>query len=141
MAELANCPNCNGVFVKNNFRDVCEACYKKEAAQFDQVYQFIRKRENRTATIPEVVIGTGVEESIILKFIKTGKLRIASNPNLGYPCEKCETIIREGRLCPSCNQKLRSDITKMKSNEQLRLEMEKREKNATYHTNLHGYSK
>ena len=88
MAELMNCPNCGSLFVKTNLRDVCETCYKEEEQAFETVYKFIRKRENRTATIYEASEGTGVDEELIFKFIKTGRLELAQFPNLGYPCEK-----------------------------------------------------
>lgn len=111
MAELMNCPNCGSLFVKTNLRDVCENCYKEEQLAFDTVYTFIRKRENRTATIYEVAEGTGVAEELIIKFIRTGRLRLAQFPNLGYPCQKCHTIIREGNLCDDCTKELRSELS------------------------------
>lgn len=127
MNELNNCPNCQALFVKNQFRDVCDTCYKKEEAIYNEVYQYIRKRENRTATIIQVVKATGVDESLLMKFIKTGKLRIASNPNLGYACEHCGSIIREGNFCVSCREDLRADLERHERDEALHKEIEERD--------------
>lgn len=69
MGELANCERCNRVFVKQ-FRDICNECYKKEEEDFRRVYNFLRKRENRTATIGQIVEVTGVDETLIQKFIR-----------------------------------------------------------------------
>ncbi|MGE7876008.1 TIGR03826 family flagellar region protein [Peribacillus muralis] len=108
--DIFNCPSCNSLFVMTKFRDVCDACYKDEEAKYDKVYAYIRKKINRTASMMQVVKDTGVEEILIIKFVKTGKLRISQFPNLGIPCEKCGTQIKSGRLCDNCGDSLRADL-------------------------------
>ncbi|MBE4907058.1 hypothetical protein IMZ08_03175 [Bacillus luteolus] len=125
---LTNCPNCNALFVKTNLRDVCEACYKEEEKQFETVYQFIRKRENRTATMLQVVEATEVEEELILKFIRTGRLKLANFPNLGYPCQKCGTLIREGKLCGHCSSDIRSQLSELEKEQVRQREIKDRNK-------------
>jgi len=132
MSELSNCPKCNNIFVKTKFRDVCESCWKEEDKIFERVYQFIRKRENRMATMSQVVEATEVEEELLLKFIKTGRLKLAQFPNLGYYCEKCGTLIRVGKLCEECSDGLRTDLSIHKLEVDRRKEIEKRDKHATY---------
>nr|WP_246861245.1 TIGR03826 family flagellar region protein [Bacillus sp. REN3] len=107
---MTNCPQCGEIFVKNKFRDTCEKCWKAEQDAYDTVSKFIKKRENRTASILQVEEGTGVSEELILKFIKTGKLQIAQFPNLGYPCDKCGSIIRQGKLCSKCAGEIKADL-------------------------------
>ncbi|WP_409302843.1 TIGR03826 family flagellar region protein [Peribacillus sp. SCS-155] len=130
MMELSNCPNCDALFVRNQFRDVCDACYKEEEKAFETVYQFIRKRENRTATIDHVVEGTGVDEGLIIKFVRKGRLRTSQFPNLGVPCEKCGNISRDGRLCNSCSGDLQTELKKVENIQKIR--QEEKEKKATY---------
>ncbi|RFU63953.1 TIGR03826 family flagellar region protein [Peribacillus glennii] len=132
--ELSNCPSCDALFVKNKFRDVCDACYKEEEKKFELVYQYIRKRENRTAVLSQVVEATGVEEDLILKFIKTGKLRTTQFPNLGIPCEKCGKTIREGRMCAECKNSLQSELKHHEQDEARRREIEERDKKGAYFT-------
>jgi flagellar operon protein (TIGR03826 family) len=108
--DLQNCPKCDSLYVKNKFRDVCEKCWKEEEQAYDIVSRFMRKRENRAATILQVVEATGVSEDLILKFIKSGRFQLSQFPNFGYPCDKCGNIIREGRLCASCSKELKSDL-------------------------------
>ncbi|WP_368297467.1 TIGR03826 family flagellar region protein [Cytobacillus firmus] len=132
MAELSNCPKCDAIYVKSQFRDVCQDCWKEEEKAYETVYQFIRKRENRTAKMLEVVDATGVKEELIIKFIKTGRLKLAHFPNLGYPCEKCGTSIREGKLCGSCAVELRKDLQLFTAEEERRKEAIQREKQGTY---------
>ncbi len=134
MPDVINCPSCGNLMVRNKFRDVCESCWKEEEKLFDIVYKFIRIRENRAATIPQVVEATGVEEELLLKFIKAGRLKLTQFPNLGYPCDKCGTIIRTGKLCNSCAQELRDALNIHLKEEERKEDLKKREK-GTYLAN------
>ena len=132
--ELDNCPNCEAIFVKSAFRDVCEVCAKEEEADFEEVYQFIRKRNNRTASMDQVIEATGVKEERIIKFVKTGRLRLAQFPNLGVPCETCGAPVKDGgRLCASCTDGLRKDLAEFEQEQQQQRDIEARNK-ATYYT-------
>jgi flagellar operon protein (TIGR03826 family) len=116
--NLANCPNCGRLFVKNQFRHICENCYQEEEEAFQKVYHFLRKRENRMATIAQIVDATGVKESLVIKFIKSGRLKIAQFPNLGYPCDRCGTLIRQGRLCANCSKDLNKQLEMLQKEEE-----------------------
>jgi flagellar operon protein (TIGR03826 family) len=130
--ELINCPNCNDIFVKNQFREICQKCWKKEEEDFQTIYQFMRKRENRAATIDQVVEQTGVSEELILKFIKKGRLQLTHFPNLGYPCDKCGRIIRTGKLCENCAGELREDLKTFQAEEKRKQELLQRQRSTYY---------
>ncbi len=135
MMDLTNCPKCGSIYVKNKFRDVCDACYKEEEKQFDAVYKFLRVRENRAATIPRVVEETGIDEDLLLKFIRTGRLKVTAFPNLGYPCDKCGTLIKKGKLCEDCADELRAELEIFNKEENRKKELEDRDKHGAYLTN------
>ncbi|MFS0674199.1 TIGR03826 family flagellar region protein [Ornithinibacillus sp. 179-J 7C1 HS] len=109
MVELSNCSRCGKVFVKS-LRDVCPDCYKEEEAAFKKVYEFLKQQKNREATLIEVVEATGVEETLITKFIKENRLRTSMFPKLGYPCERCGSMISTGKLCTNCSSELKSEL-------------------------------
>lgn len=131
MAELGNCPQCGDIYALNSIRDVCLRCYKQEEADFEKVYQFIRKKQNRTAQMDEVAEATGVEKTLIYKFIKKGRIKLAQFPSLGYPCAKCGTIIREGKLCQPCTTEIQNDLHLVEKDEERQRELKKR---STYFT-------
>jgi len=132
MPDLDNCPKCGDIYVKNNIRDICPKCFKQEEADYEKVYQYIRKKQNRTAQMDEVVEATGVERSLIYKFIKKGRIKLAQFPNLGYPCSKCGALIREGNLCTSCLAGIKNDLNLINKEEERKNEINNR--NATYFT-------
>jgi flagellar operon protein (TIGR03826 family) len=118
--NLENCPNCGSLFVKNKLRDICENCYREEEKDFEKVYNFLRKRKNRMATITQIVEATGVKESLLIKFIKSGRLQLAQFPNLGYPCDRCGTLIREGRLCVNCSTDWNKQLEMLQKEEEMK---------------------
>jgi flagellar operon protein (TIGR03826 family) len=134
MGELANCPKCNALFVKTQFRTVCDACFKEEETAYETVYQFLRKRENRKALLQEVIDGTGVSEGLILKFIRNGRIQLANFPNLGYPCEKCGKPIREDRLCENCKKDIHKQLNLMEQEEKISERNKTTEENYTYYS-------
>jgi len=120
--QLTNCPRCGKLFVKGT-HDLCPNCLKDIEAEYQLCADYLR--ENRGATIYELSEATGVSIRQIKRFIQEGRISIKDNPNMGYPCESCGTIIQEGNLCPSCMAKLNRDIKRTVQ------EMEKENKKET----------
>ncbi|KHE68131.1 TIGR03826 family flagellar region protein [Halobacillus sp. BBL2006] len=118
MGTVANCSRCNAIFMKGTAK-VCPNCRKIEEDQFHTVYTFMRKKQNRTATVTEIVEKTGVPEKQIRGFVKQKRLHPAQFPNLSYSCEKCGTEIRDGRICESCRKELEAGLEKHKRNEEM----------------------
>jgi flagellar operon protein (TIGR03826 family) len=105
--NVGNCPRCGRLFAKS-FREVCQACTKEIEMEYDKCLQYLR--EEKTATIQEVSEATEVSIKQITKFIKEGRISVANNPNMTYPCEVCGILIREGTMCDSCRQRLTRDL-------------------------------
>lgn len=109
MADLANCTRCGKVFAKQ-IRDICRECFKKEENDFNIVYHFLQAQKNREATLQNIVKQTGVAEDIIIKFIKSKRLRTSNFPSLAYPCKQCRTEIVAGNLCENCSKKMIQEL-------------------------------
>lgn len=126
MGELTNCPECGNIFVKTSTKAVCDACYREDLKKLDKVLNFLKKRSNREATVEEVEKGTDVSVEAIERFIKTGKIRISSSPNLSYPCKQCGARIREGTLCAACLANLSGEVKRSKEVEKAEEEVKRR---------------
>lgn len=127
MSNLDNCVECGTLFVRT-IRNICDQCNKKYDANFQKVYEFIRKRENRMANMQEVVKGTSVPETQIYRFIREGRLKLAQFPNLTYPCETCNAPIREGRICTSCKRAISQGINIIKQEDEFQERKNQQEK-------------
>lgn len=106
--NLGNCPRCGKLFA-NNFRDICPSCIKDIEQEYEKCLKYLR--EEKTATIQEVSEATGVSIKQITKFIKEGRITVADNPNMMYPCEVCGVLIRDNNMCDSCRSRLTRDLT------------------------------
>jgi flagellar operon protein (TIGR03826 family) len=110
--DVANCPKCGKIFVKA-LRAICQPCFKDQEDQYDKVSTFMRKKQNRMASVQEVHEKTGVGLTMIYQFVREGRLQIKMFPNLGYPCESCGETIKEGRLCAPCTDNITNGLEKL----------------------------
>ncbi|MCA1055291.1 hypothetical protein LCM10_09875 [Rossellomorea aquimaris] len=110
MSEVTNCPRCNALFMQNKFRDVCETCFKEDEKMYETVYRFLKMRENRAATMETIINQTGVDEELLYKWVKKGRIQTKLFPNLGYPCDRCAKIITRGKLCEGCTDEIKQDL-------------------------------
>lgn len=132
-AELRNCPTCNDFFNYTGIRDVCINCARKEEKMYEDVYRFLRRRENRAATIERIIEETGVTESLLHKWVRKGRLQPTMFPNLGYPCDNCGGLTTKGKLCVTCMNNLQNDLRQLEAAEEFREAVSKTDE-STYHS-------
>lgn len=133
MHNIKNCPNCGILFSETKFRDVCDSCYKEEESKYEKVYNFMKKKDNFTANLEQVAEATDVKKELIIKFIKSGRLRIAKFPNLGYKCERCGATIRENRICQDCVDHIQVKMKEIENEERRKGIISDKEKRITYY--------
>lgn len=119
-AELRDCPTCGNFFNYTGVREVCVPCAQKEEKKYEEVYRFLRKRENRAATIERIVEATGVTETLLHRWVRNGRLQPALFPNLGYPCDKCGKLTTRGKLCVTCTDELQRDLNEFEAANEFR---------------------
>lgn len=138
MKDVANCPRCGAIFLKA-LRPICTQCYQEQEKNYDKVSTFMRRKQNRQATIGEVHEQTGVDLQQIHQFVREGRLLISQFPNLAYPCESCGKNIQEGRLCTSCSDNITTGLQKLEDEKKFsekvkEAQREERRKSITYHS-------
>lgn len=136
-AELRNCPTCNDFFHYTGIREVCGKCAQDEEKMYEEVYRFLRRRENRAATIERIVEITGVTESLLHSWVRRGRLQPAMFPNLGYPCDNCGALTASGKLCEKCAKEIQTDLQQFEAAQEFR-EAIKQNEQGTYHVDRNG---
>lgn len=132
MAEVRNCPSCGELFNYIGLKDVCNKCAMSEDELYETVYRFLRKRENRAATVERIEEVTGVSKDLLYKWVRKGRLQKALFPNLGYPCDNCGHITNAGKLCTKCQDEFKSELNSFDAEKELRDSIAKRER-GVYH--------
>ncbi|SFF67911.1 flagellar operon protein TIGR03826 [Halobacillus alkaliphilus] len=131
MGNLANCPRCSALFLSGSVT-VCNQCRNKEEQNYQKVYEFMRKKQNRMASVAEIEVATRVSEKQIREFVKQKRLHPAQFPNISYPCEKCERPIQDGRICERCKQEITKGLKRHESNKVLDSKKNFKEKRTYY---------
>lgn len=126
MGELRNCPKCGDFFNYTGIREICPKCAMDEEKMYETVYRFLRKRENRAATVDRIVEVTGVEKELLYKWVKKNRLQPALFPNLGYPCDNCGRLTTKGKLCENCSSQLKSDLNRFEAGREFRKNIEEK---------------
>ena len=81
-----------------------------EEKMYEEVYRFLRRRENRAATIERIVEVTGVTETLLHKWVRKGRLQPALFPNLGYPCDNCGKLTTKENYAKAVQQTLKMTL-------------------------------
>ena len=105
--NLANCPKCGKLYVRNNY-ERCADCLKEIEQQYRKCADYLR--EHRNCNIYELSEGTGVSVKQISKFIREGRISLADAPNVKLPCELCGSPVNSGTVCDSCRSKIFKDF-------------------------------
>lgn len=96
--DIRNCKRCNRIFQYRGSK-YCPNCM----IELDEMFKVVRDYlyDHPEANVIQTSEATGVEEEIILEFLKQGRLEL-SEPSLAYVCERCGKPITTGRYCQDC---------------------------------------
>jgi uncharacterized protein len=101
-AKLGNCPKCRKLYLR--IRDICEDCYQKQEEDYLKVASYLREYPGTTLQV--LSEETEVSVANIRHFIIIGRIITAHFPNLFYPCETCGNMIKTGKTCSTCRNKI-----------------------------------
>lgn len=104
---LRNCTRCGQVFASDSDK-ICSDCKDQEEKDFEKVKEYIW--EEGQASIPKIHEATGVEEKMIQKFIREGRL-VDLGLELTIECKRCGQAITSGDYCESCRDEMVSGLT------------------------------
>lgn len=83
---------------------LCSRCNENVDDDFIIVREYIY--DNPSSSLKDISDGTGVETESILKWIREGKIVLASSSSIGF-CEKCNEPTNGERFCPKCASELK----------------------------------
>ncbi|MCE5299881.1 MAG: hypothetical protein LLG37_03280 [Spirochaetia bacterium] len=104
---LTNCGRCGNLFNSEHAENVCQACVIAEQADLRKVTAYLR--EHPLANVMEVHENTKVDRVMILRFVKSGNLKVTNNADK-FKCRLCGRPITKGRLCAGCEARVHEGI-------------------------------
>ena len=109
--EVKNCKGCGKIFNYIGGPLLCEACRKALEDKFQQVKDYIY--ENRGADINEVAEKNDVSVQQLRQWVREERLEFSETSQVGLACERCGTMLRSGRFCKACKDKLANNFGSM----------------------------
>jgi len=105
--EVKNCTSCGKIFnALPGFRR-CPACIKGDETKFKMIKEYLYDCPG--ATIEEVVENLGVDRTLVLNFLREGRLETIGE-NMVIQCEHCGTAIHSGKYCDKCQRDITMDL-------------------------------
>lgn len=103
MSDVRTCSVCGKEFESDSIKLLCYDCRRVDRHLFGMIRDFLY--DNPGASVNEVVEHLGVTSSVVLKYLREGRLETVGDIKL-LNCEICGKAISYGTKCQECQQKL-----------------------------------
>lgn len=102
--DVRNCRGCGRLFNYIGGAPMCPSCLKELEDKFAVVKQYIY--DNPSASVQQVAEKNDVSIQQIHRWVREERLTFSENSLVGIQCENCGAMIRTGRYCPACKEKM-----------------------------------
>lgn len=102
--DVRNCRGCGKLFNYFQGPPLCPTCISALEKKFDEVKQYVY--DHPKADIAEVSEVCSVSVQQIKQWIREERLAFADDSVIGIDCEGCGAVIKTGRFCKACKDKL-----------------------------------
>lgn len=106
--EVRNCKGCGRLFNVITNKNLCPSCMNQLEDKFQEVKKYIE--QNPGANIEVVSKECEVSVKQIKQWVKEERLTFTESSMDGVECERCGAIIRTGRYCDSCKNKITNNL-------------------------------
>jgi len=108
VADMQSCKECGRIFTATRPGAICPTCKEKEYEALTLVTQSLRDEPGQS--VEELSEDTGVDEKLILKFIREGKIASDAITDT-VPCGRCGQPAKSlaVRLCTKCLAELQRE--------------------------------
>ncbi|MDD6070264.1 MAG: flagellar protein [Clostridiales bacterium] len=109
--EVRTCKQCKRLFNYLAGPSICGSCKEVLEKKFAEVKEYVR--EHPADGINEVAAANDVSANQIRRWIREERLAFSDASNVGLDCESCGKLIKSGRLCMECKEKLMGAVDDM----------------------------
>lgn len=123
--EARTCKHCKKLFNYLGGPVICAACRDQLEEKFHQVKEYIQ--DNPHEGINEVAEANDVSANQIRRWIREERLAFSEESGMGLECESCGRMIKTGRYCQSCKDKMVGQVENLYHSESSVVEKKHRE--------------
>ncbi len=106
--NVINCRTCGRLFNALSRERVCPDCKRKLEDKFQEVKDYLQEYPN--ASVDEVARENDVSVKQIKQWVREERLILSEASMDGVLCEKCGRMIRTGRFCARCKEKISDNL-------------------------------
>lgn len=106
--NVSNCRTCGRLFNALADEVICPACRRALDDKFQEVKAYLEDHVN--ASVEEVSRENDVSVKQIKQWVREERLAFAEGSVDGIACERCGKVIRTGRFCDACKNKVASTL-------------------------------
>lgn len=106
--EVRNCKNCGKMFNCIG-SPICPSCERELENKFQEVRKYVK--EHKEASITEVAEANDVSVHQIKRWVRQERLAFSDASQVGLECENCGALIKTGRFCDNCKNKMASELS------------------------------
>ncbi|MCR4694918.1 MAG: flagellar protein [Pseudobutyrivibrio sp.] len=106
--DVRNCRSCGRLFNYLGGQNICPSCRAELDKKFDTVKEYIRS--NPRSTINEISEANEVSTNQIRQWIREERLQFADDSPIGIECEACGALIKTGKYCEACKNKMANNL-------------------------------
>jgi len=107
--DVRNCKNCGKLYTYlGSTTPVCPACIKAMDEKYEEVKKYIY--DNPRCSINQVSEDCEVTVQQIQRWVREERLTFSEDSDIGIGCEGCGAMIRTGRFCNDCKNRMRGEI-------------------------------
>lgn len=108
--DIKYCRICGKMMQYSGFgAPICMACNKMLDEKFKALKAYLK--EHPRTTMNELSEAAGVPISQINKWVREERLTFAEDSPIGIDCEKCGRMIKSGKYCQDCKNKLVNELS------------------------------
>ncbi len=109
--DVRNCKGCGKLFNYMSGPPLCPACTQTLDLKFEEVKEYVY--DHPRVDMQEVSEVFDIPVAQIRQWIREERLEFAEDSMIGLECEGCGAIIKTGRFCKNCKDKLAKGLNNL----------------------------
>ncbi len=106
--EVRTCRSCGRLFNYVSGPARCPSCADALEKKFQEVKTYIWN--NKNATLSQISEDNDVSTGQLRQWVREERLSFSDDSPVGLDCEMCGAVIKTGRYCDSCRNKINANL-------------------------------